>query len=112
MLSNKGCHSSSRWKRNAFAGFHQNIEKKRKKAWHDPHIRIKPFKVGGLVLLYDNNFFKHPGKLKIHYLGPYVIMHITDADVMKLQKLDGMYITGMVNGSRLKPYYDGCELPR
>ena len=27
------------------AGFHQNIEKQRKKAWHDIHTRINTFKV-------------------------------------------------------------------
>ena len=46
------------------AGFHQMVENQRQKVWHDLHIQVKPFKVGGLVLLYDNKFFKHPGKLK------------------------------------------------
>ena len=55
--------------------------------------------------MYDNKFFKHPGKLKMHSLGPYVIVHITDAGTVKLQRLDGTYVTGMVNGSHLKPYY-------
>ena len=38
------------------AGFHQSVEKQRQKAWNDHHIRFKPFKVGGLVLLYENIF--------------------------------------------------------
>ena len=62
-------------------------------------------------MLYDNKIFKHPGKLKTHWLGPYVIMHMTDAGVVKLQRLDGTYVTGMVNGSLLKPYYDGHNFP-
>ena len=79
------------------AGFHQNVEKQRQKAWHDHHIRTKQFKVGGLVLMYDNKFLKHPGKLKTHYLGPYVVAHITEAGAVKLHKLDGTPVAGMIN---------------
>ena len=38
----------------------------------------KNFEVGGIVLMYDSTFFKHPGKLKIHWVGPYVVKEITD----------------------------------
>ena len=31
-------------------GFHQNVKKQRKKAWHDRHIKSKHFEVEGLVL--------------------------------------------------------------
>ena len=55
------------------ARFHQHVEKQRKKVWHDRHIKNKKFSVEGLVLMYNNNFFKHPGKLKTHWLGPYVV---------------------------------------
>ena len=79
--------------------------------WHDLHIQVKPFKVGGLVFLYDNTFFKHLGKLKTHWLGPYTIVHITDAAAVKLQKLNGTYVLGIVNGSIMKPYYYGHNIP-
>ena len=69
------------------------------KAWHDRHIRTKQFKVGGLVLMYDSKFFKHPGKLKTHWLGPYVVACITEAGAIKLHKLDGTSVAGMINGS-------------
>ena len=59
------------------AGFHQNVEKKRQKVWHDIHIKNKQFKVGGLVLMYDSKIFKHLVKLKTHWLGPYVVNEIT-----------------------------------
>ena len=49
--------------------------------------------------MYDNKFFKHPGKLKTHWLGPYVIAHITEADAVKLHKLDGTPVASMINGS-------------
>ena len=83
-------------------GFHQNVEKQRQKVWYDHHIRTKWFKVGGLVL-------KHPGKLKTHWLGPYIVAHITKAGAVKLHKLDGTPVAGMINRSRLKPYRDDCD---
>ena len=63
------------------------------------------------MLLYDNKIFKHPGKLKTHWLGPYTIAYITDVSGVKLQNMDGTCVVGMVNGSRLKPYYDGHDMP-
>ena len=57
-------------------GFHQNMEKQWKRVWHNRHIRTKQFRVGRLVLMYDNKFLKHPSKLKTHWLGPYVVAHI------------------------------------
>ena len=50
--------------------------------------------------------FKHTGKLKTHWLGPYNIVHISDAGAVKLQKLNGINVAGIVNGSFPKPYYD------
>ena len=47
-----------------FAGFHQNVGNKRKKVWHDRHIKRKRFEVGGLVLMYDSKFFKDGRKVE------------------------------------------------
>ena len=44
------------------AGFHQQVQKEREKAWHDRHIKHKAFKEGDLVILYDNKFAKFFGK--------------------------------------------------
>ena len=71
------------------AGFHLSVEKKRQKVWHDRHIKRNNFEVGALVLMYYSKFFKHLGKLKTHWLGPYVIKEISDGGVVKLEKLDG-----------------------
>ena len=92
------------------AGFQQNVEKQWQKAWHDRHVRTKQFKVGGLVLMYDSKLFKHPSNIKTHWLGPYVIVHITKASVVKLHKLDGTSVVGMINKIRLKPYHDDCDM--
>ena len=70
-------------------GFHKNVKKQRKKVWHDRHIKKKQFSIGGLVLMYDSKFFKHPGNLKTHWLGPYLVKEIIDEGVVKLEKLDG-----------------------
>jgi hypothetical protein len=56
-----------------FTGFHQQVQKAHEKYWHDRHIKQKKFQTGDLVLLYDNKFLQHPGKLQMHWLGPYVI---------------------------------------
>ena len=70
-------------------GFHQNVENKRKKVWHDRHIKYKQFLVEGHFLMYDNNFFKHLRKLRTHWLGPYIFAKITDEGYFELQNLDG-----------------------
>ena len=49
--------------------------------------------------MYDSKFLKHPGKLKMHWLGPYIVAHITEAGTVKLHKLDGTPVMGMINGS-------------
>ena len=58
------------------AGFHQQVQKAREKAWHDRHIKNKSFKVGDLVLLYDSKFVKFLGKFSMHWLGPYEVKHV------------------------------------
>jgi hypothetical protein len=52
-------------------GFHQEVQKVKDKACNDRHIKNKNFKVGYLVLLYENKYFPHRGKLRMHWLGPY-----------------------------------------
>ena len=47
----------------------------------------------------------------MHWLGPYLIAHITDVGTLKLQKVDGTYVAGMVNDSLRKPYYGGRDMP-
>jgi transposase InsO family protein len=58
------------------ADFHQPVEKARQKAWHERHIKNKVFTQGDKVLLYDSQYHKHPGKLHMHWLGPFIIAEI------------------------------------
>ena len=87
-------------------GFHQQVQKDRKKAWHDRHIKNKAIKEGDLVLLYDSKFAWFLGKFYMHWLGPYQVRHVTEGGVSNLVKLDGTMLPTMVNGSRLKLYRD------
>jgi hypothetical protein len=79
------------------AGFHQEVKKARDKCWHDRHIKRKNFKEGDLVLLYENKFFQHPGKFRMHWLGPYELNIITDGGSVQLKDLVGIELKGMIN---------------
>jgi hypothetical protein len=59
-------------------GFQQQVQKAREKAWHDRHKKKKTFKEGDLMLMYDNKSIQHPGKLRMHWLGPYEVKIVTD----------------------------------
>ena len=54
-----------------------------------------------MVLLYDNKFMQHPGNFRMHWLGPYVIQHVTHIGATQLETLNREVIGGMVNGSWL-----------
>ena len=73
------------------AGFQQKVQKVRDKAWHDRHIKHKIFQVGDLILLYDRKFLKHPGKLRTHWLGPFVIHSVTEASAIQFETCRGSY---------------------
>ena len=55
--------------------------------------------------MYDKTNFKHPGKMKTHWLGPYVVKEITDGGAVKLEKLNGIEVSGLINRSLLKNYF-------
>ena len=93
------------------AGFQQQVQKAREKAWHDRHIKKKHFQNGDLVLLYDSKFMKFPGKFLTHWKGQYIVQKVTDGGAVQLAKLNGEIFPSMVNGSRLKKYRDGPVPP-
>ena len=61
------------------------------------------------MLLYDYKFLNHPGKLHMHWLGPYLVNSITSGGAIQLQQLDGAMMPKLVNGSRMNPYRMGPE---
>jgi hypothetical protein len=94
------------------AGFHQQVQKEREKAYHDRHIKKKAFKQGDLVLAYDSKFMKHPGKFRTHWLGPYEVSYVTEGGASQLKTLNGEWKDGLVNESQLKSYYDNQLHPK
>jgi hypothetical protein len=60
------------------AGFHKQVQKARDKAWNDRNIKKKTFKEGDLVLMYEKKSLQYPGKLRMHWIGPYEVKSITD----------------------------------
>jgi hypothetical protein len=88
------------------AGFHQQVQKEREKAYHDKHIKKRAFKQGDPVLVYDSKFMKHLGKFRMHWIRPYEVTYVTEGGVVQLKTLNGEWKEGLVNGSQLKLYYD------
>jgi hypothetical protein len=41
-----------------------------------------------------------------HWIGPYEVDYVTEGGVVQLKNLNGEWKEGLVNGSRLKLYYD------
>ena len=60
--------------------------------------------------MYDSNFVKHPGKLQMHWLDPYIINFITSEGAIQLQQLEGVMLPKLVNRSRMNPYRTGPDL--
>ena len=54
----------------------------------------------------ESKFVKFPGKLCMHWLGPYQVKHVTSSGVVQLAKLNGEVFPTLVNGSKLKLYRD------
>ena len=54
----------------------QSLEamQRRRKAWHDRHIKVRQFKKGSNVLVYDSRYYKFLEKLQIRWLGPFKIL--------------------------------------
>lgn len=84
---------------------HQSVEKHRQKVWHDCHIKNKYFFVGDKILLYNNNYLKHPRKLQMHWQGPFIVVEIKDYGAIKLAQIYGIFQPGWVNDTCLKNYF-------
>jgi len=51
-------------------------------------------------------------KLKMHYLGPYIIWYVTKEGVVQLENLNGEPLDKLLNGIRLKVYKDNYSLTK
>ena len=83
---------------------------KRRKAWADRHGKQKVFSKGDHVLIFNSKLGKHPGKLKLRWIGPCTIEEEMAPGAFVLRNLDGTLRPGVVNGCRMKPYH-GARQP-
>jgi hypothetical protein len=75
------------------------------KRWHDKRIKIKKFKLGDKLLLFNSriHLFGHD-ILHSKWEGPYLVLHAADHGVVTLQCDDGD--TFKANGQRLKLFLE------
>ena len=75
------------------------------KRWHDKRIKVKTFKPGDKVLVFNSRvkLFGH-GKLRSKWGGPFTVINTASHGVVTLQSEDGN--TFKVNGQRLKIFLE------
>jgi hypothetical protein len=86
------------WREKAYHS--AKLYKERSKRWHDKQIKIKQFKPGDKVLLFNSRIclFGH-GKLCSKWEGPYLLLRATGHDAVTRQCDDGN--TFKANGQHL-----------
>ena len=96
-----------KWREKAYHS--SKLYKESTKHWHDKQIKIKQFKAGDKVLLFNSRIrlFGH-GKLRSKWEGPYLVLDATDHGTVTLQDDDGNIFK--VNGQRLKVFLEQ-EMP-
>jgi hypothetical protein len=72
------------WREKAYHS--AKLYKERTKRWHDRRIKIKQFKPGDKVLLFNSRvrLFGH-GKLRSKCEGPCLVLHAMDRSIVTLQ---------------------------
>ena len=84
------------------------IYKERTKAWHDKMIQRREFQIGQKVLLFNSRLRLFPGKLKSRWSGPFLVTKTFPNGAVEIQEGNGHPF--VVNGQRLKHYYEGIPL--
>ena len=85
------------------------IYKEKTKVFHDKMISWKEFKVGQKVLLYHSWLHLFLGKLRSHWIGPFVVTNVFPYGAVEIQSLATSKVF-KVNGHRLKPFYEGLQV--
>ena len=81
------------------------ISKEKTNRWHAQKILRREFKAGEQVLLYNSRLKLFPGKLKLRWSGPYIVITSTPFGAVTLKDESGSEF--IVNGQRLKHYLGG-----
>ena len=76
------------WREKAYHS--SKLYKERTKRWHDKRIKIKQFKAGDKVLLFNSRvrLFGH-AKLRSKWEGPFLVLNAADHNAITLQHDDG-----------------------
>jgi hypothetical protein len=87
-----------------------SIYKERIKMWYDKRLKKKEFKEGDKVLLYNSRFITFgKGKLQSKWDEPYVVHSVLSNRAVTIMDIKGDQF--MVNGQRLKVYYEPDVVP-
>jgi hypothetical protein len=87
-----------------------SICKERIKRWYDKRLKKKEFKEGDKVLLYNSRFKTFgKGKLQRKWDGAYVVHSVLSNGAVTIMDVKGDQF--MVNGQRLKLYYESDVVP-
>ena len=91
------------WREKAYHS--AKLYKEGTKRWHDKRIKIKSFKPGDKVLLFNSRIrlFGH-GKLRSKWEGPFTLLEAADHGAITLQDDDGNVFKA--NGQRLKIFLE------
>jgi hypothetical protein len=91
------------WREKAY--HNSKLYKEWTKRWHDKRIKIKQFKEGDKVLLFNSRvrLFGH-GKLRSKWEGPYLVINAADHGAITLQNDDGNIFKA--NGQQLKIFLE------
>jgi hypothetical protein len=82
------------------------IYKEKTKSLHNRMLTRKEFHVGDKVLLYHSCLKLFPGKLRSHWIGPFVVSNVFPYGAVEITSLETNKVL-KVNGYRLKPFYEG-----
>ena len=96
------------WREKAYHS--SKLYKERTKRWRDKRIKIKTFKPGDKVLLFNScvRLFGH-GKLRSKWEGPFIVLGAADHGAITLQDDDGRVFKA--NCQRLKVFIEP-EMPQ
>ena len=91
------------WRKKAYHS--SKLYKERTKRWHDKRIKIKHFKAGDKIHLFNSciHLFGH-GKLRSKWEGPFLVLNAADHGAITLQDDDGNIFKA--NGQRLKIFLE------
>ena len=81
-----------------------SVIRNRRTDWVNRHQKQKIFKEQDLVLVYRSKLGKHPGKLRMRYIGPFKIFRDLGQGTFQLMDMQGNVVFKPINGFRLKKY--------